>query len=68
MTTRLCVLCRYCAFDTRVRGAADGGRGGSIWCGRGARVPDDNAPTVGQREFLEWNAMAERCRQYTPVK
>jgi hypothetical protein len=64
---KLCVLCRFCAFDTRERGSPDGGRGGSLWCGKGARVPDTNAPLVGQREFLEWNRFAERCRQYTPT-
>lgn len=64
---RLCIMCRSCAFDTRQRGSLDGGSGGSVWCGRGRRVPDTNMPTVGQRECIEWNRFAERCRHFEPV-
>ena len=64
---RLCVLCRNCAFDTRTRGARDGGARGSIWCAAGKRIPDVSAPLVGQREFLEWNALAHHCKHYDPV-
>lgn len=66
MSLKLCVLCKSCAFDTRERGNLNGPRG-SIWCGRGRRVPDDNAPLVGQREFIEWNRFAARCKHYEPT-
>ena len=65
--SKLCVLCKACAFDTRERGARDGGVRGSIWCGQGRRIPDDNAPLIGQREFIEWNAFAKRCKHYDPA-